>query len=90
MYLMSTTTMVHVRMQNSLKNKATKALSAMGLSISDLVRITLTRVAEEQAVPFEVRVPNSKTVSAMNEARKGRLKSHSSVASLMAELNSDD
>ncbi len=82
--------MVHVRMENRLKTKASKALSAMGLSISDLVRITLTRVAEEQAVPFEVRVPNTKTVAALNEAKKGKLKSHNSVASLMADLNSDD
>ncbi len=82
-----TTTMVHVRMEQGLKKKATKALTAMGLSISDLVRITLTRVAEEQAVPFEVRVPNAKTVEALNEAKRGKLKSHSSVASLMADLN---
>lgn len=85
-----TTTMVHVRMEQGLKKKATKALSAMGLSISDLVRITLTRVAEEQALPFEVRVPNAKTVAAMRELESGGGKSSSSVAELMAELEAED
>jgi DNA-damage-inducible protein J len=84
------TTMVHVRMERKLKARATKALAAMGLSVSDAVRLTLTRVAAEQALPFDVRVPNAKTVAAMKEARAGGLKSHASVASLMADLDADD
>jgi DNA-damage-inducible protein J len=84
------TTMVHVRMEKKLKARATKALAAMGLSVSDLVRVTLTRVAAEQALPFDVRVPNARTVAAMKEARAGGLKSHASVASLMADLDADD
>jgi DNA-damage-inducible protein J len=87
---MSATTMVHIRMDANIKKKATKALAAMGLSVSDLVRMTLTRVAAEQAVPFEVRVPNAKTVAAMREGRSGAVKRHGSVASLMADLNEAD
>jgi DNA-damage-inducible protein J len=87
---MTTTTMVHVRMEAGLKKKATKALAAMGLSVSDLVRMTLTRVAQEQAVPFEVRVPNAKTVAAMRELDAGGGKSFNSVADLMADLNAED
>lgn len=87
---MTTTTMVHVRMEAGIKKKATKALAAMGLSVSDLVRMTLTRVAQEQAVPFEVRVPNAKTVAAMRELESGGGKSSNSVAELMAELEAED
>lgn len=82
--------MVHIRMEKELKKRASKALAAMGLSVSDLVRVTLTRVAAEQALPFDLRVPNTKTVAAMREARRGGLRSHSSVTSLMADLNADD
>lgn len=82
--------MVHVRMEAGLKKKATKALAAMGLSISDLVRMTLIRVAQEQAVPFEVRVPNAKTAAAMRELESGGGRSFSSVADLMADLNAED
>ena len=56
---MAATTMVHVRVDEQVKEKATQALAAMGLSISDAVRVLLTRVAAEEALPFDVRVPNA-------------------------------
>lgn len=62
---MATTTMVHVRIDEQVKEKATQALAAMGLSISDAVRVLLTRVAAEEALPFEVRVPNALTAATL-------------------------
>ncbi|WP_089604188.1 type II toxin-antitoxin system RelB/DinJ family antitoxin [Acinetobacter piscicola] len=64
----SQTSMLHVRIDDETKLQAQQALKAMGLSVSDAVRIFLTRVVAEQAIPFDVRVPNAETVSAMNEA----------------------
>jgi DNA-damage-inducible protein J len=87
---MPATEMVHVRIDKRVKAKAAKALSAMGLSVSDAVRVLLTRVAAEKTLPFEVRVPNSATAAAMNEARKGGLASFDSVSELMADLNAED
>lgn len=72
---MATTEMVHIRIDRRVKAQATKALASMGLSISDAVRVLLTRVAAEKALPFEVKVPNAVTVVAMREARKGGLPS---------------
>ena len=46
----------------------------MGLSVSDAVRMMLVRVAAEDALPFEVRVPNSTTVKAMEDRRPWRRK----------------
>jgi DNA-damage-inducible protein J len=68
------TTMVHIRVDEKVKQKATKTLAAMGMSVSDAVRILLVRVAAEKALPFEVRVPNATTVKAMQAAdrRKGK------------------
>ena len=90
MYLMAATTMVHVRIDERLKAKAEKALAAMGLSLSDAVRVLLTRVAAEQALPFEVRVPNTETRAAIAEARGGKLRSFATVDKLMADLNAPD
>ncbi len=90
MYLMATTTMVHVRINERVKARAAKALAAMGLSISDAVRILLTRVATEKALPFNVQVPNAKTAAAMEEARRGGLKPFDSVPDLLADLNAED
>jgi DNA-damage-inducible protein J len=84
---MATTTMVHVRLDEKVKTKAEKALAAMGLSISDAVRVLLTRVAAEKALPFEVKVPNATTRAAIEEARRGELRGFGSVDDLMADLN---
>lgn len=88
--MVATTTMVHVRLNEKVKARAEKALGAMGLTVSDAVRVLLTRVAAEQALPFEVKVPNAKTRAAMAEARRGGLKRFASVGDLMADLNADD
>lgn len=66
---MTTTTMIHVRLDENLKKDATTALEAMGLSLSDAIRVFLTRVAAEQQFPFALRVPNAETRQAMEEAR---------------------
>jgi DNA-damage-inducible protein J len=87
---MAATEMVHVRIDKRVKAQAAKTLAAMGLSVSDAVRVLLTRVAAEKALPFEVKVPNAGTVAAMQEARKGRLRSFDSVPDLMADLNAED
>ena len=94
MYLMrntaTATEMVHVRIDKRVKERASRTLAAMGLSVSDAVRVLLTRVAAEKALPFEVKVPNAATVAAVQEARKGGLPSFDSVSDLMADLNAED
>jgi DNA-damage-inducible protein J len=87
---MATTEMVHVRIEKRIKTQAAKTLAAMGLSVSDAVRVLLTRVAAEKALPFAVKVPNAATTSAMREARKGNLRSFKNVPDLMSELNAND
>ncbi len=87
---MAATEMVHVRVEKRIKTQAAKTLAAMGLSVSDAVRVLLTRVAVEKALPFEVKVPNAATAAAMLETRKGGLASFDSVSALMDDLNADD
>jgi|TARA_R110000851_G_scaffold40641_3_gene102338 DNA-damage-inducible protein J len=43
--------MIHVRVDDDLKAQATEALSHVGLTVSDAVRILLTRVAAEGGLP---------------------------------------
>jgi DNA-damage-inducible protein J len=65
---MATSVMVHVRVDENVKESAADALDAMGLSVSDAVRMLLVRVAAEKALPFDVLVPNATTVKAMRAA----------------------
>ncbi len=80
------TTMVHIRVDQRLKNQATKSLAAMGISLSDAVRMLLVRVATEKALPFEVKVPNPTTVKAMRAADRGEGKRYKSVDALLDDL----
>jgi len=64
---MAATTMVHVRINEKIKAQATKALTAMGLSVSDAVRVFLTRIAADKQMPFTLKVPNAETRAAMAE-----------------------
>jgi DNA-damage-inducible protein J len=56
------------------KQKATKTLAAMGMSVSDVIRMVLIRVAAEKALPFEVKVPNATTAkgNAGGESSRGQ------------------
>lgn len=45
------TSMLHVRVDDQLKAQAIDALSGVGLTLSDAVRILLTRVAAEGGLP---------------------------------------
>jgi len=65
---MATTSMVHVRVDEQIKAQAAETLAAMGLSISDAVRVFLMRVIAEKQMPFALKVPNAETRAAMAEA----------------------
>ena len=66
---MAHSSMLHIRIDDEVKTQATEALAAMGLSMSDAVRIFLKRVVNDQAFPLELKVPNAETRAAMEEAR---------------------
>lgn len=65
---MATTSMVHVRVDENIKLEATETLALMGISVSDAVRVFLTRVVAEKQLPFLLKVPNPETHAAMMEA----------------------
>ena len=86
---MAQTSMLHVRIDDELKAQASLALESMGMSVSDAVRILLTRVVSDQAFPLELKVPNAETRAAMEEARaimKARAARFDSVDALIDDL----
>lgn len=87
---MSANALVQARIDETIKNDAATVLAAIGLTVSDAVRLLLTRIAKEKAMPFEPLVPNAKTLAAMKELREGNGKKFGSVNDLMADLNADD
>jgi len=82
--------MVHIRVDGEVKDQASEALAKMGLTVSDAVRILLTRIATEKAMPFEIRIPNRATLAALEAGERGEVSRASSVAAMMADLNAND
>lgn len=68
---MGATTMLHVRVDAETKAGASAALDRMGLTLSEGVRVFLRRVAAEQALPFRLEVPGSRTPTARRRGRTG-------------------
>ncbi len=64
------TSMLHIRVDEETKAQATATLSAVGLSVSDAVRLFLRRVVADQAFPLELKVPNTETRAAMAEVEE--------------------
>ena len=83
-------TYVRARIDTHTKALATEALEAMGLSVSDAIRLLMIRIAEEQRLPFSVKVPNATTRKAIAELEAGQGKRFDSVDSLMDDLRADN
>ena len=64
----ATTTMIHVRVDEKIKAQAAETLSSMGLTVSDAVRVFLTRVVADKELPFALKAPNETSRAAIAEA----------------------
>ncbi len=84
---MSRTPVVRARIGSDTKGRATEALRAMALSVSDAIRQPLMRVPDEQRLPFAVQVPNAGTVAAMEELARGEGRRFDSAEDLFRDLD---
>ena len=82
----ATDAIVRARIDAETKERAAAALEAMGLSVSDAIRLLMMRIADEKRLPFEVKVPNSSSVESMNELEEGRGKRFESSDELFKDL----
>ncbi|WP_407965837.1 type II toxin-antitoxin system RelB/DinJ family antitoxin [Bartonella sp. C271] len=60
---------VRARIPKEMKEKATKTLEQMGLSMSDLIRLTCLRVAEEGRLPFDITIPHQRIHKVISERK---------------------
>ncbi len=68
---MADDTVVRARIDPHTKAEAAEALAAMGLSLSDYIRMALIRVARDKAVPFPVKAPNALTKRTLRKGERG-------------------
>jgi DNA-damage-inducible protein J len=62
---------VRARIDPAIKDEASKVLATMGLTVSDVCRMALTRVAYEKRLPFSDPEPNELTRETIEKAERG-------------------
>ena len=87
--IMASNQLVQTRIDGAIKEEAAVVLAAMGLTVSDAVRMLLTRVAQDKALPFELMIPNATTIQAMKDARAGKVTKAANLTALFDDLNAD-
>jgi DNA-damage-inducible protein J len=81
---------VRARIDAKTKAEAAAVLATIGLTVSDVFRLLMLRVAQDKAMPFEPLIPNAETIAAMEESMRGELTRVGKISELIAQLNADD
>ncbi len=81
-------TIVRARIDEHVTEEAAAVLA--GLTVSDVFRLMMLRIAQDEAPPFEPLIPNAETVEAMKAVRRGEGTTVKSVDELFLSLNADD
>ena len=83
-------TYVRARIDRATKKRAASTLNAMGLSVSDAIRLLMRQVARERRLPLDISLPNAESRKAKEEMEAGGGRAYSTVDELMAGLHADD
>lgn len=78
---------VNARIEPKLKNEAESILHEVGLSPAEAVRLFYRQVILQKGLPFEVRIPNKKTIKAMRDANEGKTHKSKNVDDLFDDLD---
>jgi DNA-damage-inducible protein J len=83
---MSENAVVRARVSEEVKQEATEVLAEMGLTVSDVVRMTLKRVARDRKLPFDP-TPNAETAEVLRKSRRGEdVHAHKDMDALFQKL----
>ena len=81
---------IGARIDGATKKRASRALDAAGLSVSDAIRHFMRYIAAEKRLPPALKAPSRSSRVALAELESGKYKSFNSVDGLMADLHTDD
>jgi len=87
---MAVSRMVQARVPGEIQEAANAVIRASGLTVSDVVRVLMTRIAQDKVIPSALFQPNAETLAAFAEIERGEGKKFDSVDALFADLHADD
>jgi DNA-damage-inducible protein J len=77
---------ISTRVEPKLKASASETLKKVGLTTSDAITLFLHQVVLHQGLPFEVRIPNAESLSAIKEMRQTTSRKKLSTAKTSEEM----
>jgi DNA-damage-inducible protein J len=83
---MTKSTMIHARIEPSLKIETEKTLSELGLNMTQAITLFLQQVRLQKGLPFEVKLPTKETQKALKELESRGGKKFASVDALFDDL----
>lgn len=84
---MSKTAMIRARTEPKLKNKVERIFEVLGLTASEAINLFYHRVELENGFPFDLKIPNVKTLRAMdNVEKKKNLRGYDSEEDMLKDL----
>ena len=63
---------LNARIEPALKSRAEHILKKLGLSNAEAIRLFYTQICLNKGLPFDVKIPNKKTLTAMREVDSGQ------------------
>ncbi len=81
--------LIQTRVEPGLKAEVEKILREIGISTSEAITIFLNRVRLEKGIPFELKIPNAKSVEAMKDIEKGNVEKFDSSKKMFESLMED-
>jgi len=85
------TSRIQARIDENLKAEGEQILGEIGLTTTDLIRMTFKQLVMRKGLPFDVRIPNTETIAAFKEAQDpGKLTTYPDVKSAMDDMWSED
>ena len=87
---MANSQIVQARINKEIKEEASVVLASLGLTVSDVIRIILTKVAHEKSFPAELLISNKETLQAIKDVKKGNVHTAHTLDDFFKELNDND
>lgn len=86
---MAASRMIQARVPGEIQEIANQVIQASGLTVSDVVRVLMTRIAQDKEIPAALFRPNAETLAAFAEVEHGELHRADTLEALFKKLDAD-
>jgi len=87
---MSKAATVQARVDIKLKMQADDVLKKIGLTASQVINALYAQIVMRKGIPFELKIPNESTLSAIDELESGKGKRFSSFKAMIDDVETKD